>query len=127
MNGIKKRGNKWWSSWRLQGKNPSYSIGLDVDGGKLLTPSASRRAAERISEAWKDAALGSITRKQAEDAIRAIPNLSPKVINAALDRLRMLAIADSDGNMPSIRLYLGMAQRSQRRSAGGHSRSCSLF
>ncbi len=71
-----------------------------------MTATASRKAAVRISECWKNAANGHATRKQAEEAIKAIPNLSPKILNNALDRVKALALPDSLGNMPSIRQYL---------------------
>ncbi|MFI3243092.1 MAG: tyrosine-type recombinase/integrase [Akkermansia sp.] len=106
MKGIKQRGAKWSSNWKLNGKTVSYGIGLYVKGTANMTPSNSRKAAESISEAWKNAAHGHTTRKQAEDAIKAIPNLPPKVANDAIDRVKALAVADSLGNMPSIRYYL---------------------
>lgn len=71
-----------------------------------MSASACKKAAERISSIWKDVATGSITRKQAEEALKAIPNLPPRVLNAALDRVVALAVVDGNNNMPSVRQYL---------------------
>lgn len=108
--GIVKRNNIWMSNWRHEGKQYRFSTGLPIDGnrdkGGALTAAASAKAAERIATALIDCSRGEITYKQALAALDAIPNLPPRVRDAAKDKARSLAVVNGVDNMPSVRDYL---------------------
>lgn len=111
MAGIIKRGNMWYASFRVNGKQVRQKTGILVKGAPGISPKQAEKLARQAADIAERNARGETVLAKAVDALRAAAKAQ--------------GVAE---NVPSVREYLAtIRERKQDRSQGNRSRAHALF